>query len=55
MNRIKTDSRNRLGQERLDTQMPVGEEGVTIVELNLDPYIQKQYDDKVCRINGAKP
>ena len=41
MNRIKTDSRKRLGQERLDTQMRVGEEGVSIVELNPDPYIQK--------------
>ena len=35
--------------------MRVGEEGVSIVELNPDPYIQKQYDDKVRRINGAKP
>ena len=55
MNQIKTISRNRLGQERLNTQMHVGEEGVSIVELNPDPYIQKWYRDKVRLINGAKP
>ena len=55
MNQRKTDSRNRFGQERLDTQMRVGKEGVSIVELNPDPYIQKWCEDKVRRINGAKP
>ena len=55
MNQIKTNSRNRLGQDRLDTQMRVGEEGVSIVELNPDPYIQKWYRDKVRLIGGAKP
>ena len=35
--------------------MHVGEEGVSIVELNPDPYIQKWYRDKVRLINGAKP
>ena len=34
--------------------MCVGEEGVSIVEFNPDPYIQKWYEDKFCRINGAK-
>ena len=51
MNRTKTAQ----GKERLDTQMCVGEEGVSIVEFNPDPYIQKWYEDKFCRINGAKP
>ena len=55
MNRIKTDSRNRLEQERLDTQMCIGKEGISIVEFNPDPYIQKWWEDKVRRINGGKP
>ena len=55
MNRIKTESRNRLGQERLDTQIRVVEEGVNIVEFNPDPYIEKWYANKVRRINRAKP
>ena len=55
MNQIKTNSRNCSGQKRLDTQMHVGKEGVSIVEFNPDRYIQKWYKDKVCHINGAKP
>ena len=51
MNQRKTDFRNCLWQERLDTQMRVGKEGVRIVELNPNPYIQKWCEDKVCRIN----
>ena len=43
MKRIKTESRNQLGQERLDTQIRVGEEGVNILEFNPDPYIEKWY------------
>ena len=35
--------------------MRVGEEGVSIVEFNPDPSIQKWYEDKVCCTNGAKP
>ena len=55
MNQIKTESRNRLGQERLATQIRVGEKGVNIIELNPDPHIAKWYANKVQRINGAKP
>ena len=55
MNRIKTESRNRFEQERLDTQIRVGEEEVNIIEFNSDPYIEKWYANKVRRINGAKP
>ena len=55
MNRIKTDSRNRLGQERLEIQLRVGEEGVDITLFNPDPYIQKWYSEKVRRFSGAKP
>ena len=55
INRIKTESRNRLRQERLDTHVRVGEEGVNIIEFNPDPYIEKWYANKVQRINGAKP
>ena len=35
--------------------MRIGKEGVRIVELNPNPYIQKWCEDKVCRINWAKP
>ena len=38
-----------LRAERLDTHMRVGEGGVTIVEFNPDPYIQKWYEDEVRR------
>ena len=55
MNRIKTDSRNRLGQDRLDTQIRVGEEGVSIQDFDPDPYIKRWYESKVRRLNGAKP
>ena len=55
INQIKTESRNRLGQERLDTQIHVREEGVNIIEFNPDPHIEKWYANKVRRINGAKP
>ena len=34
MNRIKTKLHNRLGQERLDTQIRIGEEEVKIIEFN---------------------
>ena len=55
MNGIKTDSRNHLGQERLDTQMHFGKEEVSILEFNPDRYTQKWYEDKVRRSNGGKP
>ena len=32
MNRIKTESHNQLGQERLDTQIRIGEERLNIIE-----------------------
>ena len=54
MNRVKTDSRNRLSQKRLDTLIRVSEEGVEISKFNPDPYIQKWYRDKVRCIKGAK-
>lgn len=54
MNRVKTDSRNRLSQKRLDTSIRVSEEGVEISKFNPDPYIQKWYGDKVRCIKGAK-
>ena len=47
MNQIKTQSRNRPGHERLDTQIRVGEEGVNIIEFNPDPYNEKWYANKV--------
>ena len=34
MNQIKTKSRNQLGQERLDTQIRIGEEERNIIEFN---------------------
>ena len=55
MNRLKTDSRNRLGQARLETQMRVGEEGVSIGKFEPDLYIDSWFQEKVRRMNGAKP
>ena len=55
MNRIKTESRNWLGQERLDTQIRIGERGVNIIKINPEPYIDKWYANKVWRIKGAQP
>ena len=55
MNRLKTDSRNRLGQARLETQMRVGEEGVSISKFEPDLYIDSWFQEKVRRMNGAKP
>ena len=52
MNRIKTESRDRLGQER---QICIWEEGVNIIEFNPDSYIEKWYANKVRCINGVKP
>ena len=47
--------KDRLGQERLDTQIRAGEEGVNITESNPNPYIEKWYTNRVQRIIGAKP
>ena len=55
MNRIKTDSRNRLGQERLEIQLRVGEEGVPVQEFEPDRFIQIWYEEKVRRMKGEKP
>ena len=46
MNQIKTELHNRLGQERLDTKICIGVEGVNIIEFNLDPHI-KEWLNKV--------
>ena len=54
MNRIKAESHNQLGQERLDTKICVGDEGVNIIEFSLDPYIEKWYANQVPCINGAR-
>ena len=54
MNRIKTESRNRLGQEKMETQMRVGE-GVGIVEFNPDPSINIWFQEKIRRLGRAKP
>ena len=55
MNCIKTDSRNRLSQEWLEIQIKIGEEGAKIEDFVADPFIEKWFDEKVCRLNGAKP
>ena len=47
MNQTKTESHNRLGQERLDTQICEGEEGVNIIEFNPDPHVEKRSANKV--------
>ena len=54
MNRVKTDYRNRLGRESLDSCLRIGEEGPTLQNFNPDKAIDLWYNDKV-RQFSAKP
>ena len=55
MNRVKTDWRNKLGRERLESCLRISEEGVAIDDFNPDSSIQTWYEQKVRRISSAKP
>ena len=55
MDQIKTELHNSHGQERLDTQFRIWEEGVNITEFNQDAHIKKWHANKLRHINGAKP
>ena len=52
---IKTESRNCLGQERIQTQMLVGKEGVGIVKFDPEPHTKQRFNEKIWWLNGVKP
>ena len=47
LNRVKTDYRNRLVQERLEHLLRIGEEGPEIEEFDADIFIGFWYEGKV--------
>ena len=53
MNRVKTDSRNRLPRARLDIFLRVGEEEPSIESFNADPVIDLWFNDRVRRLNAG--
>ncbi|CAB3999783.1 Hypothetical predicted protein [Paramuricea clavata] len=55
MNRGKTDWRNRLERDRLDSCLRIGEEGKSIEEFNPNEAIKAWFEHKVRRISAAKP
>jgi hypothetical protein len=54
MNRVKTDWRNRLRRDRLDSCLRIGEEGKSIEEFNPNKAIKAWFEHKVRRISAAK-
>ena len=54
MNRVKTDWRNRLSRERLENNLRIGEEGVSIKDFDPEKAINRWYNQKVRRTNAAK-
>ena len=55
MNRVKTELRNKLGKDRLDSSLRIGEEGISMDQFNPDKAITSWYEQSVRRIAGAKP
>ena len=55
LNRVKTDYRNRLVQERLEHLLRIGEEGPEIEEFDTDIFMGIWYEGKVPRMKAAKP
>ena len=53
MNRVNTDSRNRLSRARLDVFLRVGEEGPSIESFNADPVTDLSFNDTVRRFNAG--
>ena len=54
MKRVKTDWRNKLGRDRLESLLRISEEGVSIDDYNPDRAIEQWYQEKVRRISSAK-
>ena len=55
MNRVKTDWRNNLKRDRLDSCLRISEEGKSLEEFNPDEAIDAWYEKKVRRISAARP
>lgn len=53
MARVKCDWRNRLGRDRLDCLLQIGEEGPSIEEFSPDEAIEKWLNDKVRWLNSS--
>ena len=53
MNRVKTDSQNRLLRARLDVFLRVGKEGPSIDSFNADPVIDLWFNNRVRRLNAG--
>ena len=53
MNRVKTDSRNRLSRARLDVFLRVDVEGPSIESFNASPVIDLWFNDRVRRLNAG--
>ena len=53
INRVKTDSRNRLSRARLDVFLINGEKGPSTESFNADPVIDLWFKDKVRRLNAG--
>ena len=47
MNRVKTDWCNRLSRERLENNLRIGEEGVSIKDFDPEKAINRWYNQKV--------
>lgn len=54
MKRVKTDWRNKLGRDRLESLLRISEKGVSIGDYNPDRAIEQWYQEKVRRISSAK-
>ena len=54
MLRVKTDWRNRLPNERLDHNLRISEDDVSISDYNPNDNIAKWYNDKARNFKGAK-
>ena len=55
LNYIKIDYRNRLGQERLEHLLLIGEEGFEIQKFDVDVFMGFWYGGKVWWMKAAKP
>ena len=53
MNRVKTIERNRLGRDRLDLYLRVGEEGLDIEEFDPDIVVDLWFSEKVRQLTAG--
>ena len=51
MGHVKTDSRNRMGRDRLDASLQIGEEGVLVANYCPEAAIDLWFNSKVHRVN----